>query len=313
MKLFISIVIPIYNRPFSIIKTLDSIKKQKPNYEVIIVDDSTDTTSYEIKKYIDENNYLKIKHIKCESISNKSVPNIGLNGSNGANKNRNIGIINSLGEIIVFLDSDDELLEGALEDIEEAFKKNKNLVLYLGSVKYISGFKKKYTNLLYGKYIEYLRTYWKQGEILPAVRKKILLENNLNFEDDLACFENILYLDLLKFGGEFYRSKKLVRKYDDTKKDRLTFILPRTNFRNMRNGYIRNLKKNFIPLMFYSPIVFFSNLIKIIIYNRLINRKKFFTLVNLLTILTLPLPRNLILQSKNFYDYKNNLFGLNKK
>ena len=95
----------------------------------------------------------------------------------------------------------------------------------------------------------------------------------------------------MKYGGEFYRSKKLVRKYDDTKKDRLTFIVPRTNFRNMRNGYIKNLKKNFIPLIVFSPLVFLTNAIKIIIYNRLI---KYFDDDYKLKITLYETPRNFV-------------------
>ena len=122
-----------------------------------------------------------------------------------------------------------------------------------------------------------------------------------------------MYIELLKYGGEFYRSKKFVREYDDTKNNRLTFIVPRTNFRNMRNGYIRNLKKNLFPIIMHAPIILFTNVLKIYIYNRLINRGNSLTFKNFLSFLSLPLPQKTILQIKNFYDYKNNLFGINRE
>ena len=41
-----SIVIPVYNRPISIVKTLESIKYQRTNFEfeILVVDDSVDET-----------------------------------------------------------------------------------------------------------------------------------------------------------------------------------------------------------------------------------------------------------------------------
>ena len=51
--IYFSIVIPVYNRPKKIINALESIRRQSEylQSEVIIVDDSTDSTTQEIKKY----------------------------------------------------------------------------------------------------------------------------------------------------------------------------------------------------------------------------------------------------------------------
>lgn len=306
MSITISIIIPIFNRPISILNTLESIKKQNKKCEIIIVDDSNDQTSCNIEHFISKNKNIYIKHIRPKQSSNK---NIGINGSNGANKNRNIGIKNSTGNIIVFLDSDDQLLEGALEDIENAFKKDKNLSLYLGSIKYKSGFQNNISTLKSGVFKEYLKIYWRRGEVLPAVKSSLIKQNDLYFPEDLICFENILYLELLKKGGNFFYSSKKVRIYDDISKNRLTYIIPSTNFRNMRNGYLRTLKNNWVSIILYCPIILLTNVIKIIIYNRLIKRKNY-SFKRLISFLMLPLPRKIILQLKFYYDKQNNLYGI---
>lgn len=95
MKL-VSVVIPTFNRKARLIRALKSVFKQTyKNIEIIIVDDgSIDGTKKEVLKYFDD--YLeKIKYIKKSE-------------SSGAAVARNIGIKKSKGQIIAFLDSDDE-------------------------------------------------------------------------------------------------------------------------------------------------------------------------------------------------------------
>jgi GalNAc5-diNAcBac-PP-undecaprenol beta-1,3-glucosyltransferase len=91
---FFSIVIPTYNRANFIADTLNSVLTQDfQNFEVIVVDDgSTDNTSVVLADFKD----LRI-HYLCKN-----------NGERGAA--RNYGLTRALGEYVVFLDSDDQLL-----------------------------------------------------------------------------------------------------------------------------------------------------------------------------------------------------------
>lgn len=91
-KPLVSIIIPNYNKEKYLDKCLKSILDQSyENYEVIIVDDaSTDSSVSIIEKYINN----KIKLIK-------------LNENKGIAYARNIGLKNSKGRMICFLDSDD--------------------------------------------------------------------------------------------------------------------------------------------------------------------------------------------------------------
>ena len=90
----ISIVVPIYNRERTIIKTLDSIKKQSFNdWECLVVDDKSLDNSLEVVK-----EYAKTdKRFVCFSNNRKK-------GAQGA---RNTGVLNAKGEFVVFFDSDD--------------------------------------------------------------------------------------------------------------------------------------------------------------------------------------------------------------
>ncbi|MCW7493176.1 glycosyltransferase [Leptospira sp. 2 VSF19] len=106
---FVSVVIPTYNRAFEIKKAIQSVIAQDyNNWELVIVDNnSTDQTDSVIKEF-DE------KRIRILKINN--------NGSIG--KSRNLGIKNSKGDWIAFLDSDDwwypTKLSDSLKEISDA-------------------------------------------------------------------------------------------------------------------------------------------------------------------------------------------------
>ena len=99
MSPFFSAIIPTFNRRQFIINCLDSILKQSlDDFEIIIVDDgSTDKTMDILPKYLGRCiNYLYTEH-------------------RGVSHARNVGIRNSTGKYIAFLDSDDQWDERKLE------------------------------------------------------------------------------------------------------------------------------------------------------------------------------------------------------
>ena len=93
MSDLISVIIPVYNRENVIEECIDSVLAQSyPNFEIIIIDDgSTDLTVNICEKIISKENRIKL--IKAEH--------------GGVSNARNIGINQSRGEFIFFLDSDD--------------------------------------------------------------------------------------------------------------------------------------------------------------------------------------------------------------
>ena len=91
MKPLISVVIPTYNRKSFIKKAIDSVLNQTfKDFELIVIDDgSTDSTIEIMSDYLGCGiNYFSTNHF-------------------GVSHARNVGIKNSLGEYIAFLDSDD--------------------------------------------------------------------------------------------------------------------------------------------------------------------------------------------------------------
>ena len=89
----VSIIIPLYNAELFIIETIDSILSQTyNNFEIIVIDNASTDNSIKLIK--------NLKNTKIRIISLKI-------NSGGPAKPRNIGIENSNGEYIAFLDSDD--------------------------------------------------------------------------------------------------------------------------------------------------------------------------------------------------------------
>ena len=106
----VSVIMPSYNREESLGNAINSIIKQTySNWELIIVDDcSTDETSGLVQKFLNEDSRIKFIRLKENS---------------GACTARNVGIENSKGEFITFLDSDDEYLPKKIEKQLDLFKK----------------------------------------------------------------------------------------------------------------------------------------------------------------------------------------------
>ena len=135
-KPFFSVVIPTFNSENTILKTLRSIKKQLfKNFQLIIVDDGSDDNKvFLIEKFISENN-LDIKLFKIKN-------------SRGPAKPRNLGIKNSDGDWICFLDSDDYWFSNKLKDAHNFLNHNYNQTDVLCSNE-IMIYKKK-IRLIYG-------------------------------------------------------------------------------------------------------------------------------------------------------------------
>lgn len=96
---YFSVVIPLYNKEQYIAKTLESVLNQTfENFEIVVVDDGSTDKSCEIVKSIKDSRIRLI----CQE-----------NG--GPSKARNRGIQEAKGELIAFLDADDEWLSEKLQ------------------------------------------------------------------------------------------------------------------------------------------------------------------------------------------------------
>lgn len=117
-----SIIIPAFNRAGKIGTAIRSVLAQSyPGFEIIVVDDgSTDDTEAVVKQFHDP----RIHYIFQE------------NRERGAA--RNTGTRSAKGELITFLDSDDEFLPGHLQAAHDFIENNKGIDVYCSSYKIVS-------------------------------------------------------------------------------------------------------------------------------------------------------------------------------
>lgn len=98
----ISVVIPSYNQSKTLPEAIESVLDQSINCELIVVDDGSTDNSLEIARSYP---------IKVISQVNKGLASA-----------RNTGIMNALGDYILFLDADDLLLPDCIKRLEEVIK-----------------------------------------------------------------------------------------------------------------------------------------------------------------------------------------------
>lgn len=189
--MILSIVIPAYNEEKLIFRCLSSIAKNftecENDMEVVVVDDgSTDNTINEVNK-------CKIKNLK-----------LILKSNGGVSSARNIGIKNSSGKFVWFIDSDDYLLNFDGKQLLSMLSKKKNIDMFL------LGFKKKLTEydekvvinkkneiLDHTKFIKQFDKIFTQNEFnVPwnrIIRRSIIATNNIKFDTQMKIGEDAVF------------------------------------------------------------------------------------------------------------------------
>jgi len=165
----VSIVIPTYNRKPILIKCLHALENQKLNklidsYEIIVVDDgSTDGTTKWIKE-----NHVNLPHVVLYE-QEHGGPALG----------RNLGVLKSRGDIIIFIDSDlvvvNKFLIHHVNKLHKYWlKKNKKCFTY-GSVINTSNFQNPFSED--NKITDISFAYFATGNV--AISKELLLDVGL--------------------------------------------------------------------------------------------------------------------------------------
>lgn len=99
----ISVIIPLFNHGQYVASTISSVLDQsKKPHEIIVVNDGSTDDSLEVAKSFEN------QGVKVISQTNRGLPSA-----------RNTGIMNATGDYCLFLDSDDMLLENAIERIAQ--------------------------------------------------------------------------------------------------------------------------------------------------------------------------------------------------
>ena len=110
--MFFSVIIPTYKRNNTMLKrAIDSVFLQdEKDFEIIVVDDNPKDSKWKKDSYVfsQKNAFKNVKFIFHPD-------------NRGANAARNTGVRNAEGEIIAFLDSDDEWDKSYLKEVRKAF------------------------------------------------------------------------------------------------------------------------------------------------------------------------------------------------
>jgi glycosyltransferase involved in cell wall biosynthesis len=117
----VSIIIPYYNQPAFVAEAVLSAKQQTyPNVETIVVDDGSAIPADAILQEVSDVLILRT-------------------GNGGVAAARNFGFQRSSGDYLIFLDSDDRLLPGAIEAHLQALHDHPEAGLSFGPAKFIDG------------------------------------------------------------------------------------------------------------------------------------------------------------------------------
>lgn len=115
----VSVIVPFYKQEAFIAETIKSVQQQTyPNIEIIVVDDGSPVPASAVLS-------------GCSGVVVLRTENRGCPAA------RNYGFKHSSGEYLVFLDSDDRLVPGALEAHMRAFNDSPNVVLTFGALRMI--------------------------------------------------------------------------------------------------------------------------------------------------------------------------------
>ncbi|MBR3002612.1 MAG: glycosyltransferase [Clostridia bacterium] len=138
----VSIIIPVYNTEKYVERCIQSVEKQDyNNLEIIVVDDGSTDNSLTICKKIAQND-SRIKLIHKEN--------------QGAGFARNTGLDNASGKYVMFIDSDDYILQGCIKRIVEIAEKGNFDVVKFGTIK---GKENIYTDIIKQKEIKIYNNY----------------------------------------------------------------------------------------------------------------------------------------------------------
>ena len=217
MDYLISIIIPVYNIEKYINQCVNSVLNQSyKKIEIILVDDgSKDKTSIICDDFCNLDDRIQVIHKKNE----------------GSSSARNIGILKSKGEYIIFLDGDDywddsEFLNKAINNLKESkasiinfgFKKLYENTNQIEKSQYVFDrncidFRDKKTTL---KYLISNNLYI-SSSCNKIIKKDLILKNKIFFRDDLVC-EDIEWsarllihadvLDVINISPYVYRQRK---------------------------------------------------------------------------------------------------------
>jgi len=225
----VSVIIPTYNRAFTVKRAVDSVLKQDyQHFEILVVDDgSTDATPSLFQGAVDG----RLQFIRLER-------NVG-----GAQA-RNAGLQRARGEFIAFLDSDDEWFPTKLSKQLRKFNElpDEYGLVYCGSL-VVDGTGKQggeYIRNAAGFFLEDMLVQNVIGTTSSVMVRKRFLDHLGGFDPLMkSCQDWEMYIRLMKICPFHFVGEALVRYHIN--KDDPSRISNRTQ--SVLHGYIRLMEK----------------------------------------------------------------------
>lgn len=174
----LSVIIPTCNRKSSLLRSIESVLNQGlDDFEIIIVDDYKEDQTSDIKKLFINRPCVKVVKSWCHSPS-------------GA---RNVGVKNSIGEYITFLDDDDIYLSGRLNNMMSFFENSCSTLSFVSSGRFfeINDFQKIFCdeNQTYGK-IELVDVLDDNGIDIGFLMRRDFFNDLGGFDEKLSSLED---------------------------------------------------------------------------------------------------------------------------
>lgn len=218
----ISIIVPVYNAERYINKCIDSILSQTyTNWELLLINDgSTDKSLKICQEYLSKDSRIKVFD--------------KING--GVSSARNLGIENSNGVWITFIDSDDWVENNYLHNFIQEY--DISLQGY-----YRDSIKVKYPEsiIMQNPGAVYLSNAYMYGPVCKLFKTDLIKENNIKFDLELSYGEDILFLmQYIIYCKTMYVSDKCGYHYTNDNVNSLT--KRKKTYEEVYNQYTKHMK-----------------------------------------------------------------------
>jgi glycosyltransferase involved in cell wall biosynthesis len=257
-----SIIIPTYNRRAIVGEAIASVLSQpeahRGEIEIVVVDDSTDDTLEVAARAV------RLQP-RCRLVTHKDPRRLGPTGA------KNKGIELATGDVLVFLDSDDQLIPGSLSHISGFLGTHPKVDVLFGRIVNKSGRATRLREDFLSRFVSYDELIQADGvgEFLPVVRRKALSESGLRYAVEPEGSEGILWARLARAGYGVWYTPEVLRLYDDVGTDRHSGAAARLKHsRVIAKGHILALQEFGADLSRLNRRAYTRKIIKATIYNR---------------------------------------------
>ena len=231
----VSVIIPYYKKRNFVRETINSVLNQTyENLEIIIIYDDTNQNDFEFLKEIEKlDNKIRVL---------KNISRLG------AGFSRNLGIENSKGKYIAFLDADDTWSQDKLKKQILFMEKNNYKISHTSY--FIINEKKKVIGQRKARDLLSINDIIKSCDIglsTVIVEKNIILDNNIKFPELTTKEDFVFWLMLFKKSYKFYAFDECLTNWTDSKN-------------SLSSSTVQKLKDGFKVYNYYMEFNIFKSL-----------------------------------------------------